>query len=390
LTNYSKNSICFFYDADYPSNQAGGEKRLFMIAKEAMKRGSDVKWVCFNFWGKSSFSHNELGIEHIGVISKPNFYNKDGNRNKKEPILYLMNCFLSIPYFLNSKVWVIGQWPMIHIIPLILLGSLLRKKIYVEWWETLENQWLKRGIVGKLGSIIEYFTLKMSSFIPFVVDCESERELILNKNSNANVMVVPNGVDIALFPKSDNQYKFDFISMARLKNHKRVDLLISATRKLIDETDQENIQVAIIGEGPEKKKLLDLVENLNLKSNITFFGFIEDYNVAVSILQSSKVGVLTTVAGGKGSVLISELFAAELPVLGIGCDEGIDPRYIQEGINGYMTQNISSNELAELMVKILEDDKKLMSMKNQLAEQKKDLDWSVSLKNHPILTIANY
>tara|TARA_X000000368_G_scaffold290505_1_gene230830 strand:+ start:9517 stop:10686 length:1170 start_codon:yes stop_codon:yes gene_type:complete len=389
LTNYSKNSICFFYDADYPSNQAGGEKRLFMIAKEAMKRGSDVKWVCFNFWGKSSFSHNELGIEHIGVISKPNFYNKDGNRNKKEPILYLMNCFLSIPYFLNSKVWVIGQWPMIHIIPLILLGSLLRKQIYVEWWETLEKQWLKRGIIGQLGSIIEYLTLKMSSLIPFVVDCESERELLLSKNSFAKVMVVPNGVNIDLFPKSDSQYKFDFVSMARLKNHKRVDLLISATRKFIDETGDDDIQVAIIGEGPEKKKLLNLVDSLNLQSNITFFGFIEDYKAAVSILQSSKVGILTTVAGGKGSVLISELFASGLPVLAIGCDEGIDPRYIQKGVNGYMTQSISSNELAELMIKIVSDNKKLILMKNKLSEQKQDLDWSVSLENHPILNIGN-
>ncbi len=389
MTNYSKNSICFFYDADYPSNQAGGEKRLFMIAKEAMKRGSDVKWVCFNFWGKSSFSHNELGIEHIGVISKPNFYNKDGNRNKKEPILYLMNCFLSIPYFLNSKVWVIGQWPMIHIIPLILLGSLLRKQIYVEWWETLEKQWLKRGIIGQLGSIIEYLTLKMSSLIPFVVDCESERELLLSKNSFAKVMVVPNGVNIDLFPKSDSQYKFDFVSMARLKNHKRVDLLISATRKFIDETGDDDIQVAIIGEGPEKKKLLNLVDSLNLQSNITFFGFIEDYKAAVSILQSSKVGILTTVAGGKGSVLISELFASGLPVLAIGCDEGIDPRYIQKGVNGYMTQSISSNELAELMIKIVSDNKKLILMKNKLSEQKQDLDWSVSLENHPILNIGN-
>ena len=54
-----------------------------------------------------------------------------------------------------------------------------------------------------------------------------------------------------------------------------------------------------------------------------------------------------------------------------------------------MTQSISSNELAELMIKIVSDNKKLILMKNKLSEQKQDLDWSVSLENHPILNIGN-
>ena len=40
--------------------------------------------------------------------------------------------------------------------------------------------------------------------------------------------------------------------MCRLKNHKRVDLLIEATRRIIDITGNTNIKV-IIGTGPEKE-----------------------------------------------------------------------------------------------------------------------------------------
>ena len=375
--------ICFFYDADYPSNKAGGEKRLFMIASNAINKGYKVKWVCFNYWKESSFFHHDLGIKHIGIIPKPNFYNEQGDRNKKEPILYLINCFLCIPYFLKSKIWILGQWPMVHILPLALLGLFFQKKIYVEWWETLEKQWLKRGIAGRIGNIIEYFTLRISSLVTFVVDCESERELLLKKNPKAKVVIVPNGVDINSFKGSSKDYKFDFVSMCRLKNHKRVDLLINATRKFIDSTGKHDIKVAIIGEGPEKEKLINLTKSLNLENNITFYGFIEDYDEAVSILLSSKIGIMTTVAGGKGSVVISELFAAELPVIAIGSDEGIDPRYIKESVNGYMTKSISAEELADLMKKIHQDEKKLFSIKDRLAAEKYNLDWNVSLKNHP-------
>ena len=137
----------------------------------------------------------------------------------------------------------------------------------------------------------------------------------------------------------------------------------------------------------QKKKLINLSRRLNLEDNITFFGFIEDYKDAVSILLSSKIGILTTVAGGKGNVVISELFAAELPVIAIGSDDGIDRRYIQESINGYITDNISSEELADLMIKICKDEEKLFRMKSKLSNEKYKLDWSFSLQNHPALNI---
>ena len=377
--------MCIFYDSAYVDIKGGGEKRLFMIAENALKKGQSVKWVSFNFWNKPSISYDKLNIKHIGIIPKPNFYDEDGNRNKKEPILYLINCFLCIPFFLKSKVWVIGQWPMIHVLPLIFLGLIFRKKIYIEWWETLENQWLKRGLAGKIGKMIEHMTLKMSSFVTFVVECESEKELMIKNNPKAKVIIVPNGVDIKYFSDVSKKYSFDFVSMCRLKNHKRVDLLIEATRRIIDVTGNTDIKVAIIGTGPEKQKLITLSRSLNLENNITFFGFIEDYKDVVSILLSSKIGILTTVAGGKGNVVISELFAAELPVIAIGSDEGIDKRYIQESVNGYITENISSEELADLMIKISKDDEKIFRMKSKLSNEKYKLDWSFSLKKHPAL-----
>ena len=46
--------------------------------------------------------------------------------------------------------------------------------------------------------------------------------------------------------------------MCRLKKiSKRVDLLIEATRRIIDITGNTNIKVAIIGTGPEKNGEID-------------------------------------------------------------------------------------------------------------------------------------
>ena len=117
------------------------------------------------------------------------------------------------------------------------------------------------------------------------------------------------------------------------------------------------------------------------------YGYVEKYTDIANVLLSSKVGVLTTVAGGSGNVTINELFAAGLPVLAIGSEEGIDLSYINNDINGYMTSSISSNELADLMIKIISNKQKLKEMSKHLYLNKESLDWKNKLKSHPSLEI---
>ena len=66
----------------YVDTKGGGE-RLFMIAKNAIKKGQSVKWVSFNFGNKISISYDKLNIKHIGIIPKPNFYDEDEIEIKK-------------------------------------------------------------------------------------------------------------------------------------------------------------------------------------------------------------------------------------------------------------------------------------------------------------------
>ena len=80
---------------------------------------------------------------------------------------------------------------------------------------------------------------------------------MIKKNPKAKVIIVPNGVDIKYFLMSQKNIPLILFPCVDL-NHKRVDLLIEATRRIIDITGNTNIKVAIIGTGPEKKKLINL------------------------------------------------------------------------------------------------------------------------------------
>lgn len=381
-----KESLCIFYDADYPTQPGGAQKRLFELGLLAKKNFDEVLWVSFKFWKKSKYYDFE-GIKFTGILRKPKFYDSKGKRNGYEPILYLLNCILSLPKYYKSKTWVIGQWPLLHIIPVVIIGLMLKKKIYIEWWETLQNQWLKRGSLGRIGAFVERVILWIGGYVYFVVDCEAEKELLLSVNHKAKVIVIENGVDTDYFKDNIKDKCYDFVSLGRLKDHKRVDLLVDATRIYIDKTNHKDVKVAILGDGPEMNNLINLIDKNNLSKNIKMYGYVEKYTDIANVLLSSKVGVLTTVAGGSGNVTINELFAAGLPVLAIGSEEGIDLSYINNDINGYMTSSISSNELADLMIKIISNKQKLKEMSKHLYLNKESLDWKNKLKSHPSLEI---
>ena len=376
--------ITIFYDADYATMKGGGQKRLFEISKAAnTDKKNQVNWISFKFWDSGS-SFKKDGITYKGVISKPNFYNKNGERNAYEPLLYFLNCLLSIPKFIRSDVFIVGQWPLLHIFPIVVIGLILRKEIYIEWWETLHNQWIKKGFLGRIAAFIEKLLIYTSSYTTFIVECESEKKLIKDINKNARVTIIENGVDIEKYSKSQILKKYDFISLGRLVTQKNVDVIIKAVHKIKTAYDQD-VSICIVGDGPEREKIQDLIKSLNLESNVTAKGFVSEDREKNLFIQESKIGVIAQKGVGRGNLVVNELMSGGIPVIAVGGENGLDSSYISEGIDGYFVESLDYNLLAESMYKMLENKEKLEEMSQYLKSNIENFSWSSKLKNYPAL-----
>ncbi|MBA7591654.1 hypothetical protein ES708_33814 [subsurface metagenome] len=60
----------------------------------------------------------------------------------------------------------------------------------------------------------------------------------------------------------------------------------------------ENIQCNIIGTGPELRKLEGLVQELDLKGNISFLGFIKRHEDVLKIIKKSHIFCFPSVVEG--------------------------------------------------------------------------------------------
>jgi glycosyltransferase involved in cell wall biosynthesis len=63
-------------------------------------------------------------------------------------------------------------------------------------------------------------------------------------------------------------------TLARLDPNKRIDEVIRAVRLLVD--SQVSVHLTIAGEGPQKRALLSLTEDLCLQNHVTFLGYVPD------------------------------------------------------------------------------------------------------------------
>jgi glycosyltransferase involved in cell wall biosynthesis len=166
------------------------------------------------------------------------------------------------------------------------------------------------------------------------------RDFVINESK---IVIIPNGVDEDLSKISNKRNEERILSVGRLDLvHKKTDKLIKAF-KLV--ADNFNGRFVLVGDGPDKGKILDLVRKLSLeervtiKSNLPRPELLEEYSRASIFVMASEnetysIAVAEALAAGL-KVLVPNTSGLALFVRGgyaMGMDPPITSEKIAEGI----------------------------------------------------------
>lgn len=181
--------------------------------------------------------------------------------------------------------------------------------------------------------------------------------LLYEHGLRAPAMAISNGIDLKKFSpgQPDEQLRQRFklpqygpliLSVNRLSQEKRIDVLIDAAAKLT-----QHAHVAIASTGPAEADLHAQVERLNLNDKVTFLGFIDDaelpplYHLAdvFAIPSQAELQSLTTM----------EAMACGLPV--VAADAYALPELVRHQENGFLFQPGNSDEMASYLDTLLVD-----------------------------------
>lgn len=362
--------IAFIYDAIYPFVVGGGEMRFYQIGRRLTEKGYDVHFYGIQYWEGSSTIVRK-GMTYHGIMPKMSLYSPNGKRSIPEAILFGLFCFKLFKE--DFDIIDCSGFPYFSLFTCKIVCLLKQKKLYSTWHEVWGKEYWGRyiGILGLFGYYIERLASKLPDTIICVSSFTKKRMGVLLGRTKC-IEIVPNGIDI-LYIESAKKSKdiSDVIFIGRLLSYKNVDILIQAIG-LVKQV-RKDISCFIIGDGPEKERLMRLTKELGLTKNIRFFGFIPNALKIYSLIKSSKLFVLPSSREGFGIIAL-EANACGIPVLTVSEKDNATVDFVRTGKNGFISL-LDPQDISRLILKIMENPNLRTKMAEKSREQAKMYNW---------------
>jgi phosphatidylinositol alpha-1,6-mannosyltransferase len=257
--------------------------------------------------------------------------------------------------------------------PLGVMARNLRKKGVVNivalthghevWWAKL---WPFSSAISFIGRNVDHLTY-LGEFT------KNEISKALSPKAKSKLVKIAPGIDTDHFAPDPTavQLRRDLglankkviVSVGRLVHRKGQDILIQSMPAVL--AKHPSAHILMVGEGPYRKDLTMMVENLNLSDAVTFIGRIQykelpRYICAGDIFaMPSRSRLAGLEVEGLGIVYL-EASSCALPV--IAGRSGGAPDAVDEGVTGFSVEGTSPTEVSKAIIKLFDDPIKAQAM----------------------------
>lgn len=214
------------------------------------------------------------------------------------------------------------------------------------------HNWLGGTAALGIYNRLDRMALKRFHGLAAVSDSVAQR-LLASGVPARKIRTIANGIDVQTFERARPSPTLNFdcskvIGMvARLDLQKGFEYLLRAARELRGEFP--GLKVVIMGEGPDRREIEDMIRRLGLQSNVILAGQRSDMP---AIYAAMDVFVLPSLNEGLPMTIL-EAMAASKPV--IATRVGAIPKVIQDGETGLLVDPADSDGLRNALARLLAD-----------------------------------
>lgn len=330
----------------------GGVGGIEQLCKNIGKHADYQNTFCFLFGEGSIFEEmNTMGLDVISLAgtSKSKFsfdkWNKLCKIAQNYDIIVIHHCAiaLQIYYLLLYKKFKEKKYVMT-------MHSCFEKKYNYNYGSTIKNKCAK-------------YVLKLSLYISnkiIFVSKAGKKSYIKNFNiTNSKTTVIYNGIEMpgcCITENNKGYYRLTYIG--RIEQIKGIHLLIDAMNKLLEY--KYPVKLWIIGEGNYQAQLKKQTKNLALDDYVKFLGTKRDIGY---YLSRTDVFIYPSICEEVFGISIVEAMSYGVPC--VSNYVGGIPEIIQNGINGYISEEKTGDEIFNAIIKILDiyKDEKITEMK---------------------------
>lgn len=302
----------------FSTTKGGGEYVFSLIAKNLARNGHRV-WIITNrILGEEykTFDNIELNfvsptLEYKGGLP-PSFLDN---------IQYSINTiFTGLKIIKNENIDLIHSNNFAPALSGAILSSLTSKPHVTtihdvfslcgkNYWKMWGNQHAVSKINVMLAPFFEKLMTKLNHTCVHTVSNASRDDLVQFGEKKPIYVIHNSIISPQVFRSEINPLQFVYVG--RLVFYKNLEVVINAIN--LSRKEEPGIKLIIIGDGPHKETLLQLVKNLHLESHIEFRGHVTE-DEKMKLISSSNALVLPSLCEGFGLVIL-EAFSQNRPVL---------------------------------------------------------------------------
>ncbi|WP_436926772.1 glycosyltransferase family 4 protein [Halosimplex amylolyticum] len=318
--------IGFVYDAVYPWETGGVQKRIWEVARRLAGR-HDVHWYGLHYWDGPVVVERE-GVTLHGVCEATDLY-VDGRRKISEALSFAAQV---LPELLRADLDVIDcqAFPYFPGFPSRLSASLRGGTLCVTWHEVWDDYWYdylgRKGVFGKAIEKLLGHTAHTN-----VAVSERTRRDLEGRGARCDHLV-PNGIDrqeIDAVPSADESV--DLLFAGRFIPEKNPMLVVETVNRL--RRERPDIQCWMVGEGPEHSRVEAAVESRGLSSNIELPGFLDEYEDVLGLMKAADAFILPSRREGFG-ITVLEALACGTPVVTLRHPQNAAMELVTDGETG--------------------------------------------------------
>jgi glycosyltransferase involved in cell wall biosynthesis len=302
--------VALVCDVMYPHSHGGREFR-YQALLPRLAAHADIHVYTMRWWTGPKV-YTEDNVTFHAMSPRISMYTHSGRRSIIQGVVFAL-CSLRL-LFCHFDVLDADQIPYFHLFPLRLIATIKRRPLVATWHEvwgpSAWNRYLKW--LGWLGWLVEAVSFRLPDHI-IAVSTQTAARLHEFLGERASVTTVPNGIDIAaIADTSASPLKVDIVTVGRLINHKRVNILLDVISSL--HACGVHATCRIIGDGPERGALQQQAQNLGIHSAVEFCHNVVEQKELYSLIKASKLFVSLSVREGFG-IAVLEAITCGVPVL---------------------------------------------------------------------------
>jgi len=325
-------NIGYVSDVIYPFVKGGAEKRIYEMAKR-LATNDDVHVFGVKWWEGA----NDIDLDgiHLHGTCKPLSLYTGDRRSFREAARFAASLGPILKYDLD--IIDCNQFPFLHCFPSRLIAQLKRDPFVITWHEFWGDYWYEYlGKLGSLGKVTERAALSLADEL--IVVSITTKELL--EHFGKHPVLVPNGIDISLIDSiAPAERSVDALFIGRLIPEKNVELLVRAM--------PASRTLYIVGDGPDKARLLHLSERL--RAQVEFRSELP-YPELIGLIKAANSLVLPSSREGFGIVAL-EALACGTPVITSNVPQNAARELITHGENGYIV-DLTEDQLRSALLDV--------------------------------------